>query len=479
VVRVQAESERGGVARLIVALSASVVASGAFTLAQASSTFSGVVMCVPLAAAAGLLFAAIVARPDLGIALLLLVLPFQSFSPQMTGGPLTTIQPSAVLMPIVVVAVALRAVITRDLQLTWTPLARLVMVFAAAMIVLVAVRTLAFRPPEELSSVNIKTVGRFVMGTVLFFLIARFATTPRRLNALVIAFSIGAAVATAVGIAQYFFGMHIAAMVAKEVHLTEFAGATVIRANSTLGNPHTFAFLACIMVLLCVALILDERSPARRFALLGAAVFFAVGLFTTQARAGLVMTLVGVCVILLRRRKYGYLGGIAFAAAAFQIAAIAFPGLGGRFGGTFSAGGPDASTTMRFSIYQEALSEIENNPLIGTGLIYMRMEKPGRPWTAHNSFLDIWIAGGIVLLGLFVALFWAAIREMWVKSVPSGYDLSTYALWLLASLCGTAVFLMLDILENDYYRPLTFYALLGFVAVVSRQARRLTLGAGQ
>lgn len=455
---------------LLAAAAAGIVCAG-FTLFQQLAVKVGLAIGAGAAAVGVFLF------PHLAVALVVLLLPLQNLFPKLQGGPLTTLQPATLLLPLTALAVVTRAWIARDYRLKWTPLSAPVIAFAAGLLVLVAFRSIAARPPDELLSVNVKMVGRFLMGTALFFLMTQCVTTVPRLRLIVWAFVIGGTVATAIGIAQYYLGFELVTSFGKEeFEVDSGAGGAVTRVKSTLGSPHGFAFLAAILVLLMVCLALYSRGAGRKATYWGAAAFYFAGLWSTQARAGLVLLAVGLAVLMLRRRQYALLVGLIGALIAFQLIAIAFPGAAGRFGKTIAADGSgsfDYSTMWRMHIYSTALDAIESNPLFGTGLIYLYMRKPGSAWTAHSSYLDMWIAGGVILLSLFVWLLWRALGQAWTYAAPGRFtQLTAYASWLLASLGGIAVFVMVDIIECEYYRPIAFYCLLGMCAVVTRVSKR-------
>ncbi len=123
---------------------------------------------------AAALLVGVFAYPHLGVALIMLTMPYMNLSPTMQGGALSSIQPSAILLPLTLVAASAQALITRRYKLTWTALSTPVAVLGVALVVLVGFRALFFYPRDELQVMNVKTVGRFVMGTGLFFLITQY-----------------------------------------------------------------------------------------------------------------------------------------------------------------------------------------------------------------------------------------------------------------------------------------------------------------
>jgi len=441
--------------------------------------YKSLLMKVGVLAAALLVSVGVFAYPHLGVALIVLTMPYMNLSPTMQGGPLSSLQPSAILLPLTLLAASAQALITRRYKLTWTALSTPVAALGVALVVLVGFRALFFYPRDELQVMNVKTVGRFVMGTGLFFLITQYVATRERLGLLVAAFAIGAAGATAIGLAQYYFGFKLATTMGVSAYTMMKGGIEILRVTSTLGSPHTFAMLTGLLLLLCFCMALSERQSVRRAFYAAGGLFFLAGLITTQTRAGVLLVVVGAVAVCLRRRYYKMIGALAVGLVAFQLLSFACPQTVGRFGLTetseLGSARLDESGMLRLRVYNEALDYIDGNPIIGSGLIYARLQKPGRPWTAHNCFLDMWIAGGIVLLGLFVWVIYSASREMWHAADPRRHwALTPYATWLLASLAGIAAFMMVDVLESDYYRPLAFYCILGFAGVVARLFRQET-----
>lgn len=408
--------------------------------------------------------------PHVAVILIAAGLPFQSLSPKLSSAAVSTLQPATVLLPLAAGAFLLWMILRGDPTLKWNRLANVVLAFGVGLFLLVGLRLL-LRPPDELISTNIKTVGRFAMGTILFVLVAQCITDVRRLRAATIAFAVGGVIATAIGLAQYA-GLQMIAERGRDFGISELGG---LRVYSTLGSPHSFSYLSALVVTLAFAMMLTARTAGKRVFYALAIVFFMAGLVASQTRAGLLAIIVGSLVLLARRRKYGVIMLLVIAVVGLQIYALAVPEAAGRFGETVSTDSGSASVDdPRFEIFREALDYIHSSPFVGTGLIYQSIREQGTAWTAHNSYLDVWMAGGPLLLLLFVLLIWRGCSEMWRCADPdSSAQLQPYSSWLLAALVGIAAFLTVDVLEADFYRPLSFYYLLGLAAAVMRmQAER-------
>ena len=73
-------------------------------------------------AAALLISAGIFAFPHLGIALIMLTMPYMNVAPSMEGGALSSLQPSAILLPLTLLAAFARTLLTGRYKIAWTAL---------------------------------------------------------------------------------------------------------------------------------------------------------------------------------------------------------------------------------------------------------------------------------------------------------------------------------------------------------------------
>lgn len=123
----------------------------------------------------------------------------------------------------------------------------------------------------------------------------------------------------------------------------------------------------------------------------------------------------------------------------------------------------------RFAIWNMALKGIAERPILGWGqenfnLVFNKYYKPSmygqEPWfdRAHNQFLDMTIAGGILALGLYLALFGIALWYLWRGS---GFSLSERA--LISGLLAGYAFHNLFVFDN-LVSYILFFSLLAYIA---------------
>ncbi|MCG5220670.1 O-antigen ligase family protein [Streptosporangium sp. KLBMP 9127] len=246
--------------------------------------------------------------------------------------------------------------------------------------------------------------------------------------------------------------------------------STLRRVGATTGHPIEFGVL-CSMTLPIAAHFgfhaRDRGQPAGRWwlctGLIGAGLMFSVSRSAVLGMAG-----VGLVLLLgwPARRRLQALG----AAVAFLIGMrLVAPGLLGTFYGLFSNLGSDDSIRYRTHDYDNAVLEISMHPWFGRGV---------GTWYApkhqifDNQYLLTLVEAGIVglvaFVGIFLCVFYAAIRARYLSTDPVTRDLAlTLGGCLVIPLIGAATF---DLLSFTMVTGLTFL-LVGAVGALLRIAR--------
>jgi tetratricopeptide (TPR) repeat protein len=141
-----------------------------------------------------------------------------------------------------------------------------------------------------------------------------------------------------------------------------------------------------------------------------------------------------------------------------------------------------AAGHTRFSIWNMALKGIEERPILGWGqenfnYVFNKYYQPSmhdqEPWfdRAHNQFLDITIAGGVVSLAFYLALFGFALWYLWRR----GSNFSVAEKALLTGLIAGYAFHNLFVFDN-LVSYLLFFMFLAYIAW-RRTAEAPALGA--
>lgn len=124
----------------------------------------------------------------------------------------------------------------------------------------------------------------------------------------------------------------------------------------------------------------------------------------------------------------------------------------------------------RFAVWSMALSGIKERPILGWGqenfnYLFNTYYEPSmhsqEPWfdRAHNEYLDIMVAGGVVSLAFYLALFWFALWYVWKPG--SSFVLAERA--VLTGLIAGYGFHNLFVFDNLFSYVL-FFTLLAYIA---------------
>jgi len=177
-----------------------------------------------------------------------------------------------------------------------------------------------------------------------------------------------------------------------------------------------------VMVIpLCFALFIFEKSRHERHFALGATVMATVCLMLTFSRAGLFSLLceLWMFAILLKRRTLWVAAGVFSLAIVVAAVVLNHTGLSGIPGTQVNIRGVSTSSFVhRLDIWRFTLDELSKHPLFGIGygkdnfqLVYGRLPEEVQPGHTpvlkagtHNTFLDVALGAGIPALMLFVWL---------------------------------------------------------------------------
>jgi len=311
---------------------------------------------------------------------------------------------------------------------------------------------------------------------LLFFFVSSTGFTGREINFLIAASLIGASLASILGIAQFFGIGSLAASTSAGKSPFE-----AYRAYSTFGNPVMFAqYLALIFpVSLAFALTRDSNN---RFISAIPAILVGLALIATFTRAAWLAVILSLIIVTVVYRpkidagvRKALLAGtllfIVLAGVLLGLASAKDPSAMARFSPSAIKSG---SAETRIHTYDIAVKSILERPAFGYGLENFRTaftENRGDLFVAsarfkelndrvHNFILDLAVGGGLIFLGLFIAL----IFIVWLSSIGPGKK----NLAITGLLAGTAGYLIS--LQFGFSTPGAASIFFVFLGILSNQA---------
>ena len=408
-------------------------AAGSYALAILGYAILQVQLALPLTILiVAALLALFVWRRELGLALILLALPFHQH-PIALGG--LQFPPAELLLALTFTAELLHRLLRWRQTLRAMFVARYQALDVAILLwVMLGALTLLWArwPAPAMTDWRV-----LLLDPALFYALLRLhARAPNTQQRLIASLLFGACIVAALGIVQLLSG---ALFVSAE------GGAR--RLVSVYGSPNHAAlfFGRCIPF----ALVLWLCAPPAGIRRLGAAVtlLLLAATILTQSFAALLLGLpAGILVVTLaaRHRHARYLGGGIMALLLLAIL------LGGRFNAWWNW--QEGSLFTRANVWQSALQMLADEPIRGFGLdqfLYAYRDTYIAPdaWRdpnlshPHNFLLDIWLRLGVLGVALFAALQWRFWRQISSAIRAMAADTNWPAM-LAAATAGTMVNLL-------------------------------------
>lgn len=423
-----------------------------------------------LLALAGLAYLVILVllRPDFGLALTVLALPFFLLPVSLAGRGISPVELATLLTALGVLlrwAIDIRRPGRRPalaLQLTsldW------------AVVFFVAVSGLSLLAAGNLG-VALREFRVVIVESALFYALLRAVPLrpQERLWRVADAFVLGAVAVSCLALYQYGFTSEV--IVAEGVH----------RVRGVYASPNNLSLFLdrALPALLTVAAF--ARSRPRRIAYALGAIPVTAALYLTFSKGAWLLGLPAALLFVGLMRGRRWLLAMAGAVAAALLALL--PVLGtSRFSSLLDTGG--GSTFFRLKLWQSAWAMICDNPLFGVGLDNFLYEYRTRyilpdAWAEpdlshpHNIFLDYWTRLGV---GGLVALFWLQIA-FWRRSLrlyrllPEGDGRAL----LLGLMAGMAAALGHGLIDNSYFLvdlAFVFFMALGLVVQLEGDGREV------
>ena len=281
---------------------------------------------------------------------------------------------------------------------------------ALALLAWVALSSLWAESAGDTSAVLLK----YALDALLFVIVFEAVRTPAQVKALLAALVAGGTVAAGYGI--------VASPNLSSLAGSPTAATDLDRLGGTIADPNLLAAVLVVAFVLAVALTATVRSPAARWALIGAAGLALLSVFLTASRGGLVglIAALGTGIVLARGRRAAAIGGaLVVAAASVLYVGLFDPGVAQRYSTADGGNG-------RTDLWKVGWRMAEANPVHGVGAGNFRdssahyvLAEPGaiqdsefiidQPRFAHNVYLEVLAELGVVGLALFLALVGAAI----------------------------------------------------------------------
>jgi O-antigen ligase len=222
----------------------------------------------------------------------------------------------------------------------------------------------------------------------------------------------------------FFLGTGLGGSVAQYPSLlVNISGATVLRASALFPDPHMLSLFLGLALPIAIGYTYSQPKERRPLPLIASSIILIADLLTFS-RGGYIGLATGVLTFgalsfsgrvsaeTIRRT----LIGLAITTV-LSLSLLATP-IGTRFLSSFSSA--DGSNNERLRLWQEAISHIADQPLLGTGIgNYPLAIKPSadyrEPIYAHSLPLDIAVEIGLLGLAAFLGLLAAACFSAWTK----------------------------------------------------------------
>jgi O-antigen ligase len=298
--------------------------------------------------------------------------------------------------------------------------------------------------PSENADSLVPTL-RFILTAVAVPLIIMFAaSTPHRVGRLVDAWLLAAALNAAAGALDLLGVTHIGASLTD----VDFAGA-LDRATGLTGHPNHLGLVAAMALPIAIARL--GLPGFRGLAALALVPLLVVGVFASGSRGALLAAAGGVVIFFVFAIQTRLARTTALLLAATALAfVIVFSVVGNneltgsvaieRLGGGSGAAQSDAE---RRQTLEDSVDEAGEHLIVGQGFAVIR--------TAHNIYLQMLQAGGLLALAGCVVLPGARVRRArwlarptptsprWLTALAAGSGASI-CVWLLFGMVGNAVY---------------------------------------
>jgi len=407
---------------------------------------------VPSLLALGLLVLALVLRPEMGLPLIALALPFSQLGKPLLGKQFSMVEVLIVLTALAWAIDRLLAHFLRPLEEdkeSAAPIRPIRLHFTAldwAVMAFVLWGTISLLWPSHLREAAREFRTVILEASVFYGLLRIMVRARHKAWRIVDAWVLGASLVALIGIYQWAFGQSI------------IRSEEVWRVRAFYGSPNNLALYLGRVLPLTLAVAVWSSASLKRFwgspwgrrrvAYGLAAIIMAVTLFLTYSR-GAWMLGVPVAVLFLvamRGRRAIWILAVALIVVAVAVILIAGPG---RIGSLLNT--EQGTTFLRLQLWRSSWSMARDHPVLGVGLdnfLYDYRTRYVLPtaWEEfnlshpHNLILDFWLRlglPGLLWLGWVLILFF---RRGWHVYSRSRSALDTDQLLILGLMAGMVYF---------------------------------------
>lgn len=311
---------------------------------------------------------------------------------------------------------------------------------------------------------------RLAFNVLTFLAVSHFVRTRARLDAAVAALIASGAVVALFAIVQGTTGAGI--------WVTQLAGSSLRRANSTFADPNALAMFLDLVLALCLVSLRVVAHPLARLGLYATVALSVGGLVLSFSRAGWVVALLILALYAALRavrqpRAAMALVLVAGSAAALGLALV--PELGERLE-QFSE---PAALSVRPYLIDAGLLMFREHPLVGIGLGAYRYAATheyafANPYVwyvsaSHTAVVTTAAELGLAGLALTAAFCWTAARQLWplMWQAPRARDRAYATGFLLGLLALLVAGQSIGIFFEDPY----LWILLALLVALRRQVR--------
>ncbi|MBI4507206.1 MAG: O-antigen ligase family protein [Chloroflexi bacterium] len=311
---------------------------------------------------------------------------------------------------------------------------------------------------------------RLTFNVLTFLAVGHFVRTRERLDGAVAALVASGAAVALFAIVQGATGVG--------VWVTQLAGASLRRANSTFADPNSLAMYLNLVLAMCLVSLRAVRHPLARLGLYAAMALSLGGLVLSFSRAGWVVGLLVLGLYAVLRAVRQPRAALALVLMAGGVAALGLalvPEVGERLE-QFSE---PAALSVRPYLIDAGLLMFREHPLVGIGLGAYRYAATheyafANPYVwyvsaSHTALVTTAAELGLAGLTLTAAFCWTAARQLWplLWHAPRARD-RAYATGLLLGLLALLVAgQSIGIFFEDPY----LWILLALLVALRRQVR--------
>ena len=174
-------------------------------------------------------------------------------------------------------------------------------------------------------------------------------------------------------------------------------------------NQNYLGAILAAIIIICAHKATSHKSTVLKYYV--CAVFAAVAMYLVQSMFAVVEAFIGVCILLILKKKHALLAVMVLATAICVFVALAIPDIFPRLSEA------NITSERRIRIWNEAMVIIAEKPLFGSGFMsffHYASKDPSmyqHGFHAHNFAIESMLSLGVVGTALLLALIWSYYRK--------------------------------------------------------------------